>query len=128
MQLQPQHQPSVKHIHDMEVVHSPHLMYLNDKIRNPEMACSLLVGTDGPVLLRAGTFLLYVVSQHPGVEAKIIEELDSLELSITPERPHPRPLTYADLGRLTYLQAVVKVLLMPVSAHQANQQMWTNMV
>ena len=60
------------------------------------------------VLPCAGTFLLYVVSQHPEVEARILEELDSMELSITPARPNPRPLTFADLGRLTYLQAVVK--------------------
>lgn len=52
----------------------------------------------------------YIISQHPEVEAKILEELDSLELSITPQRPRPRPLTYADLPKLAYLQAVIKVL------------------
>ena len=43
------------------------------------------------------------------MEAKILEELDSLGLSTTAERPHPRRLTYADLGKLNYLQAVIKV-------------------
>ena len=36
-------------------------------------------------------------------------ELDSLQLSITPQRRHPRKMTYADLNRLTYLQATIKV-------------------
>ena len=48
------------------------------------------------------------MSQHPAVENKIIAELDSLGLSITAERPHPRKMTYADLGKLTYLQATIK--------------------
>jgi hypothetical protein len=48
------------------------------------------------------------VSQHPAVENKIIAEMDSLGLSITAERPHPRKMTYADLGKLTYLQATIK--------------------
>ena len=78
------------------------------------------MGSHRLVLPRAGTFLLYVVSQHPGVEAAILEELDSLELSITPARPHPRPLTFGDLGRLTYLQAVVKVC----TAHAPQMQIW----
>ena len=48
------------------------------------------------------------MSQHPEVENKIIAELDSLGLSITAERPHPRKMTYADVGKLTYLQATIK--------------------
>ena len=35
-------------------------------------------------------------------------ELDALELLVTPARPQPRELEWADLGRLTYLQAVIK--------------------
>ena len=67
-------------------------------------------GTGNCPVFCAGTFFLYLVSQHPEVEAGILAELDSLGLSITPERPKPRPLTYADLGKLTSLQATVKVL------------------
>ena len=48
------------------------------------------------------------MSQHPEVENNIIAELDSLGLSITAERPHPRKITFADLGKLTYLQATIK--------------------
>ena len=50
------------------------------------------------------------MSQHPEIEAKIVEELDSLELLVTPTRPRPRSVEYADLAKLEYLQCVVKVL------------------
>ena len=61
----------------------------------------------------------YLVSQNPEVEAKILAELDGLELSITPQRPHPRRMTYADMNRLTYLQATIKVpLLSSFPLHQ----------
>ena len=42
-------------------------------------------------------------SQHPEVEAKLAAELDAAGLLVTPDRPFPRPMEYADLGRLTYL-------------------------
>ena len=50
----------------------------------------------------------YLLSQHPEVEARVVAELDALELLVTPSRPQPRELEWADLGRLTYLQAVIK--------------------
>ena len=53
------------------------------------------------------------MSQHPEVEAKILAELGGLELTITPERPHPRKMTYADMNQLTYLQAAIKVRDIP---------------
>ena len=40
-------------------------------------------------------------------------ELDSLELLVTPKRPSPRSVTYPDLAKLEYLQAVVKVCAQP---------------
>lgn len=49
------------------------------------------------------------MTQHPEVEAKVVAELDALELLVTPGRPNPRPVTYTDLGKLEYLQACVKV-------------------
>lgn len=61
--------------------------------------------------------LRYMVSQHPEVEEKLMAELDSLQLRITPQRRHPRKMTYADLNRLTYLQAVIKVATMLCAAH-----------
>ncbi len=36
-------------------------------------------------------------------------ELDSLGLLVTPERPTPANLEYADLSKLTYLSAAIKV-------------------
>ena len=52
----------------------------------------------------------YLISQHPEVEQKILAELDSLELLRSSTRVKPRELTYADLSKLTYLNAVIKVL------------------
>ena len=66
----------------------------------------------------------YLVSQNPEVEAKILAELDGLELSITPQRPHPRRMTYADMNRLTYLQATIKVLIFssfPLHSHMISR-------
>ena len=54
----------------------------------------------------------YMLTQNPEVEAKVVAELDSLELLVTPDRPNPRKVTYADLSKLEYLQAVIKVLLL----------------
>ncbi len=53
----------------------------------------------------------FLLSQHPEVEAKVVQELQSLGLAASPKNPHPRELTYADLAELVYLQAVVKVPL-----------------
>ena len=48
------------------------------------------------------------MSQNPDVEAKIVEELRSLDLLATPERPVPRAIEWEDLIKLTYLTAVLK--------------------
>ena len=50
-----------------------------------------------------------MLSQHPDVEARVVAELDHLELLVTAERPRPRPVSYADLSKLEYLQTVIKV-------------------
>ena len=55
----------------------------------------------------------YLLSQHPDVETRVVAELDALELLVTPSRPQPRELEWADLGRLTYLQAVIKARQLP---------------
>ncbi len=49
------------------------------------------------------------MSQHPQVEAKIVEELKSLDLLATPEQPQPRAIQWDDVPKLTYLTAVIKV-------------------
>ena len=57
----------------------------------------------------SGAWLLYLVSQHPEVEAKICTELDQLGLLKTGDRPNPRQVMYDDLGKLTYLDMAIKV-------------------
>ena len=55
-----------------------------------------------------GTWALYLLAQHPAVEARLAAELDAAELLVTAKRPQPRQLQWADLARLAYLQAVIK--------------------
>ncbi len=63
----------------------------------------------------SGAWLLYLVSQHPEVEAKICQELDQHGLLVTAARPNPRQVTYDDLAKLTYLDMAIKVCL-PLNA------------
>ena len=51
----------------------------------------------------------YLISQHPEVEKKILAELEELQLLKTAQNPKAREMTYADLSKLTYLNAVIKV-------------------
>ena len=71
---------------------------------SPTMAIKVPHTTCAPACCR------YLLSQHPEVEARLLEELDSLELLATDARPQPRSIQPTDLGRLTYLQAIIKVL------------------
>lgn len=57
----------------------------------------------------SGAWLLYLVSQHPEVEAKICQELDQLGLLATAGRPKPRQVAYDDLAKLNYLDMAIKV-------------------
>ena len=62
----------------------------------------------------SGAWLMYLVSQHPEVEEQICQELDQHQLLVTAARPNPRQVTFEDLGKLTYLDMVIKVnLLLP---------------
>ena len=51
----------------------------------------------------------FCVSQNPQIEAKIVQELDSLGLLATSSNPQPRELQHEDLSKLTYLNMVIKV-------------------
>lgn len=54
----------------------------------------------------------YLVSQHPEVEGKILQELDEAGLLTSAQRPQPRKLTRDDVSspqHLPYLKAVLKV-------------------
>ncbi len=53
--------------------------------------------------------LRYLISQHPEVEERIVQEL--AEHQLMPAKDGSlRDMQYEDLGRLTYLNAVIKVL------------------
>ncbi len=61
---------------------------------------------------RAGhtaAWVVFCVSQAPDVEARIVEELASLDLLATRARPAPRPIQWEDTGKLAYLNNVIKV-------------------
>ena len=51
----------------------------------------------------------YLIWQHPEVEARLAAELNDAGLLVTPQRPAPRAMEYADLSRLNYLSWVCKV-------------------
>eukprot|EP00891_Asterochloris_glomerata_P001568 jgi/Astpho2/1568/Aster-x1016 len=56
----------------------------------------------------ASSWLIFQVSQHPDVAAKIRQELADLGLLATPEQPQPRQLEWADLAKLQYLNCCIK--------------------
>ena len=82
---------------------------LSDKQMTPEIAALFFAGID--TTGHTGTWSLYLLSQHPEVEAKIVAELDAAGLLATPSRPEPRKLEWADLSKLVYLQAFIKEVL-----------------
>jgi Cytochrome P450 len=55
------------------------------------------------------SWTLYLLSQHPEVEAKVAAELAKHGLLATPDNPSPPPVQWSDLGKLTYMNAVIKV-------------------
>ena len=50
-----------------------------------------------------------MMSQHPEVAAKVLAELDGLELLVTASRLHPRAMTYDDISKLAYTTCAIKV-------------------
>jgi cytochrome P450 len=82
---------------------------LTDAQMTPEIAALFFAGID--TTGHTGTWALYLLSQHPDVEAKIVAELDAAELLVTPARPTPRNVEWSDLAKLTYLQAFIKEVL-----------------
>lgn len=58
-------------------------------------------------------WVLYCISQHPEVQAKLDVELEGAGL-LTGCSQAPRPLAWDDLPALTYLDAVIKVTCLPV--------------
>jgi cytochrome P450 len=96
---------------------------LTDAKLLPEITALFFAGTD--TTGHTGTWTLYLLSQHPAVEAKVLAELRAAGLAApegAPEgTPPPRQMEYSDLGKLVYLQAVIKEVLRlfpPVAAGQ----------
>ncbi|KAK9915327.1 hypothetical protein WJX75_007673 [Coccomyxa subellipsoidea] len=91
-----------------------HLLRLRDSEGRPlsqerlhaEFSVMFIGGTDTTGHTIANT--LYLISQHPEVEAKITAELDSLGFLVGPTRPVPKKMEYSDLSKLTYLSAAIK--------------------
>ncbi|EIE21561.1 cytochrome P450 [Coccomyxa subellipsoidea C-169] len=75
----------------------------------PEVAALFFAGID--TTGHTGAWTLYALSQHPEVEARVVQQLDALGLLVTPDRHHPRKPEYADIARLTYLKCVIKEVL-----------------
>ena len=49
------------------------------------------------------------ISQHPEIEAKLVQELQDIGVCASIEGKPPRKLIAADLQKLSYLQCVIKV-------------------
>ncbi|EIE22263.1 cytochrome P450 [Coccomyxa subellipsoidea C-169] len=112
-----------------------HLLRLRDSEGRPlsqdrlhaEFSVMFIGGTDTTGHTIANT--LFLISQHPEVEAKITTELEDLGFLVGPSRPVPRQMEYSDLSKLTYLSAAIKesMRLMAVVgagvARVANEQM-----
>ena len=84
----------------------------------PAVAKSLIALTD-TLGLRPGhtaAWALYLVSQHPRVEAKVVEELARHGLLATPQKPQPRLPQYEDLAKLSYLRCVIEACNSPCTS------------
>ena len=55
---------------------------------------------------------LYLLAKHPEVMAKLEAELDAAGLLVTPARPRPCPLAFADISKLRYMDCVLKARLL----------------
>ena len=51
----------------------------------------------------------FMISVHPEVEAKVLAELQALQLMPSAAQPHPRTMTYDEIANLTYTCNTIKV-------------------
>jgi hypothetical protein len=68
--------------------------------------------------------VVFCVSQAPDVEARIMEELRSLDLLATRARPAPRAIQWEDTGKLAYLNNVIKVPPLPQNHPSHSHRSW----
>ncbi|KAK9816727.1 hypothetical protein WJX72_004273 [[Myrmecia] bisecta] len=92
-----------------------HLLSIKDPDTGKPLADDRLLPEIGTLFLagfettgHTAAWILYLVSQHPDEEAKIVAELQQLGLLATSKDPAPREVVYGDLAQLTYLNAVIK--------------------
>lgn len=52
---------------------------------------------------------LYLLVKHPSDLARLERELDEAGLLVTAANPRPRPFTYADIGKLRWLDCCMRV-------------------
>ena len=84
------------------------------RITSAQHKCAVarsLIALTNTLGLRPGhtaAWALYLVSQHPRVEAKVVEELARHGLLATPQKPQPRLPLYEDLAKLSYLRCVIE--------------------
>ncbi|CAL8465333.1 g4868 [Coccomyxa elongata] len=114
-----------------------HLLRLRDPATGGPLSDELLAGEFG-MFFTAGletsgnaiSWTLYLLSQHPDVERKLAQELDAAGLLVTPERPNPRPMEFADLAALPYLSWVSKeaMRVRPVASTGTSRVTKTDMV
>ncbi|BDA49870.1 Cytochrome P450 3A28 [Coccomyxa sp. Obi] len=66
---------------------------------------------------------LFMITQHPEVEAKVVAELASLGLMATIDQPTPRAMEYDDIAKLTYTANAIKesMRMLPVLADGTNR-------
>jgi hypothetical protein len=50
-----------------------------------------------------------MISVHPEVEAKVVSELQELQLVPSAKQLQPRSMTYDDIAKLTYTSNAIKV-------------------
>lgn len=55
----------------------------------------------------------WFLAQNPAALAKLEEELHAAGLLKTAKNPNPRPFTYADIGKLHWLDCCIKVCTPP---------------
>ena len=50
----------------------------------------------------------FMICAHPEVEAKVVAELQTLQLMPSAEQPQPRSMTYDDIAKITYTSNAIK--------------------
>ncbi|KAK9827620.1 hypothetical protein WJX81_007168 [Elliptochloris bilobata] len=78
---------------------------LADERLLPEVGAIFMAGFDTSG--HTATWVLFLVSQHPQVEARIVEELQWRGLLVEQGQPRPRLPTYEDVEALPFLKAVI---------------------